>query len=86
MVNLPTHLTVMAGSPSPNAAKLFVRHLLSDEGGAPWFEEGNPSSRTDWEPQADWIRPILDHSKWEVDYDHLLATSDDFIDFWTIMR
>ncbi len=86
MVNLPTHLTVMAGNPSPNAAKLFVRHLLSDIGGAPWFEEGNPSSRTDWVPQTEWIQPILRHSKVDVDYDHLLAATDDFIDFWTINR
>lgn len=86
MVNLPTHLTVMAGSPSPNAAKLFVRHMLGDVGGAPWFEEGNPSSRTDWVPQADWIQPILQHTKVEVDFDHLLAATDDFIDFWIVNR
>lgn len=86
MVNLPTHLSVMAGSPSPNAAKLFVRHLLEDEGGAPWFEDGNPSSRTDWSPSEDWVKSIFDHAKVEVDYDHLLMRSDDFIDFWTIYQ
>ncbi len=86
MVNLPVHLSVMAGSPSPNAAKLFVRHMLSDEGGAPWFEEGNPSSRTDWEPQTEWIRPILEHTRIDVDFDHLLAATDDFIDFWIVNR
>lgn len=86
MVNLPTHLSVMAGNPSPNAAKLFVRHMLSFEGGAPWFEAGNPPSRTDWVPSEDWAQPILEHTKVEVDYAHILATVDDFIDFWTINR
>lgn len=86
MVNLPTHLSVMAGNPSPNAAKLFVRHMLSFEGGAPWFEDGNPPSRTDWVPSEDWAQPILEHTKVEVDYAHILATADDFIDFWTINR
>lgn len=86
MVNLPTHLTVMAGNPSPNAAKLFVRHLLSNEGGAPWFEAGNPPSRTDWTPSEEWAKPIIQHTKVAVDYQHLLETTDDFIDFWTINR
>lgn len=86
MVNLPMHLSVMAGNPSPNAAKLFVRHLLSDVGGAPWFEEGNPPARTDWTPDAEWAQPILEHTKLEVDYDQLLSDTDDFIDFWTINR
>ena len=86
MVNLPMHLSVMAGNPSPNAAKLFTRHLLSVEGGAPWFEQGNPPARTDWTPSEDWAQPILSLSKVEVDYDHLLATKDDFVDFWTINR
>lgn len=84
MVNLPTHISIMAGSSSPNAAKLFVRHLLSNEGGAPWFEAGNPPARTDWTPSEEWAQPILRLSKAEVDYDFLLATTDDFIDFWTI--
>lgn len=86
MVDLPTHLSVMAGSPSPNAAKLFVRHLLSDAGGAPWFEDGNPPSRIDWTPTEEWVAPILDHTRVGVDYEHLITTTDDFIDFWTINR
>lgn len=86
MVNLPTHLTVMAGNESPNAAKLFVRHLLSDKGGAPWFEDGNPPSRTDWSPSEEWAQPIVEHTKVDVDYQYLLETTDDFIDFWTINR
>jgi iron(III) transport system substrate-binding protein len=86
MVNLPHPISIMAFNESPNAAKLFMRHLLTLEGGAPWFAEGNPSPRTDWVPPEPWIEPILEHTKWDVDYDFLLAETDDVIDFWTLNR
>jgi iron(III) transport system substrate-binding protein len=86
MVNLPHPLSIMAFTPSPNAAKLFTRYLLTLEGGAPWFAEGNPSPRTDWRPTEAWIEPILLHTKWDVDYDFLLENTDDLIDFWLVHR
>jgi N-acetylglucosaminyldiphosphoundecaprenol N-acetyl-beta-D-mannosaminyltransferase len=86
MVNLPHPISIMAFNESPNAAKLFMRHLLTLEGGAPWFAEGNPSPRTDWVPPEPWIEPILEHTKWDVDYEFLLAETDEVIDFWTLHR
>ncbi len=86
MLNLPTHLSVMALTPSPNAAKLVMNYLLTLEGGAPWFAEGNPSPRTDWEPPEPWIEPLVDLSAWDVDYDHLLHTTDEVIDYWILFH
>jgi iron(III) transport system substrate-binding protein len=84
LVNLPAHLSILAYTPSPNTAKLVARYLLTLEGGAPWFAEGNPSPRIDWQPPAAWIEPLLDLTAWDVDYDFLMRTTDEVVDYWIL--
>lgn len=46
-VRTQTYIGIMNQAPHPNAAKLFIRFILTEEGAAPWMKIGNYLPRTD---------------------------------------
>lgn len=75
------------GTKSPNAAKLFLHYILTEEGFAPQLEDGKFSSNSDIEPATDEPSGILDiwdqisiaeRDMLDKDYDSL----PEWNDFW----
>jgi iron(III) transport system substrate-binding protein len=49
---IPTPIAVLKGTARPNAAKLFVDYMLSEEGQVVFVEDQTLSARTDVKPPA----------------------------------
>lgn len=85
----PRVAVIASGTQSPNAAKLFVHYMMTEDGMAPQLGDGKISSNTDAkipENEASGIVKVIDqlyvpHSETaESDYSKL----QDWQDFWTI--
>ncbi len=83
-------LAVMAaGTDSPNAAKLFVRYLLTEEGIAPMSVDGKVSSNTALPANPEEVSGVADFMDQLMVYDTATAAEDfdkrqDWQDFWRI--
>ncbi|MDX9914718.1 MAG: ABC transporter substrate-binding protein [Sphaerochaeta sp.] len=83
-----THVVVVNGSPHPNAARLFVRYLLTEEGVAPFMDDigvyaPNPAVPVhpdddlgSWEAWREYMLILDDKLTWEI--------SQDVLDLWFI--
>lgn len=85
-VNILPIVQMGAFTQSPNAAKLFIRYMLTEEGGAPWYGQGNPPLYSGWEPDEDWVAEWFDLEAVEHDGDWLLANQNAVIDAWDRWR
>ncbi|MCA1777412.1 MAG: hypothetical protein LC676_17925 [Loktanella sp.] len=72
---------------SPNQAKLMVRHLMSQEGGSPWWGADFPVDPT-IEPTGEMADLTLDSfaTLWEPKVEDQIAVRDEFIDFYLANR
>ncbi|AQZ51211.1 ABC transporter substrate-binding protein [Martelella mediterranea] len=83
-------LAVMAsGTDSPNAAKLFVHYLLSEEGIAPMSVDGKVSSNAAVPANPEEVSGVADYMDELMVYDTATAAEDfdkrqDWQDFWRI--
>lgn len=69
---------------SPNAAKLFIRSMMTEEAGSPFFDRGFLSPRADWKPSMPWMQSVTDITFWDADPDFLLREGPDVMDFWLL--
>ncbi|SMD09102.1 ABC transporter substrate-binding protein [Primorskyibacter flagellatus] len=83
-------LAMMAsGTESPNAVKLFVHYLLSEEGIAPMSVDGKVSSNSAVPANAEEVSGVADYMDELMVYDTTTAAEDfdkrqDWQDFWRI--
>jgi iron(III) transport system substrate-binding protein len=77
------YLAIVNQAPHPNAAKLFIRFALSEEGFAPWNQVGQYSGRTDIAPVEAAV-PYANLPVWNFEnlfvYDNLI----EYRDFYTV--
>jgi iron(III) transport system substrate-binding protein len=77
-----THLSIAANAPHPNAAKLFIRFALTEEGAAPWWTVlGDWPGRTDVSP-AEGAPPVS--TLWPDDGLMMFQMGSQVRDFWTL--
>lgn len=78
-------LVIPAGAPHPNAAKLFWRFLLEEDGYAPWSAPGTFPPRTDW--PAPEFTPALELDRvWIGDPEFLDEIQGELLDFFRIYQ
>lgn len=85
-----TQAALVPDGPHPNAAKLWVHHLLTDAGMGAWTEHrfGDRSSRSELSPHPDDPFQTLEEfrertmSIGEVDHNHVLSVRQEIQDFW----
>lgn len=72
---------------SPNQAKLMVRHLMSQDGGSPWWGADFPVDPA-IEPTGEMADLTLDSfaTLWEPKVEDQIAVRDEFIDFYLTNR
>ncbi len=81
----PNSVTIAAGSPNVNTAKLFVRYLMGEtdgtgEGIKPYMTAGTWSARVDV-PDANEV-PLSEISYLEINKEYLYKNMDYMSDFW----
>lgn len=76
------YLAILNQAPHPNAAKLYIKFALSQEGIVPWNQVGQVSGRTDIEPAEEAI-PFLDLPVWQLDEDFTYANVAQYHDFYS---
>lgn len=82
---LPTYALTVKNAPHPNAARLWVRYMITPEGIAPWMEDmgaysPNPNAPTHPDnegPWAEWEKRLL-----RLDNRRAMALRQDILDFW----
>jgi iron(III) transport system substrate-binding protein len=79
----PTHLAIAMNAPHVNAAKLYIRFSLSEQGAAPWLVYGDWSARSDV-PPADGAPEFADVNLWPDDGRLMYEIGSQVRDFWTI--
>ena len=52
-VSYPKYMAIVKGAPAPNAAKLWVHYVLTEDGIAPELEDGGYSANTDVPPASE---------------------------------
>ena len=67
---------------SPNAAKLFIKTMLTEEAGAVFYEQGFLSTDPEWRPTVEWMEMLLDLTYWDPDPEFVLEHGPEVIDFW----
>jgi iron(III) transport system substrate-binding protein len=77
------YLAVINRASHPNAAKLFIRYILSEEGNTPWNVIGNYSARTDV-PSPKGAIPRAELSAWAQDDAYVYKNIAAMRDFWVI--
>jgi iron(III) transport system substrate-binding protein len=85
-----THASLVADAPHPNAGKLFIHHLLTEEGIAAWTGPriGDRSTNPDVPPNPDDPYPSLQEfadrtmSVADIDNDRAIQGRQDVQDFW----
>lgn len=86
---LATYTELVKDAPHPNAAKLFIRYLLTPDGVSPWLKtmgafspnpEGfvHPDNEGTWE---EWVPKLI-----FVENDKLMTISREVNDFWLLTR
>jgi len=88
-VLFPGYGMIAAGSKSPNAARLFIRYLLTEEGIAPQAVDGKISSNSAIPPHAEEASGVTAMLDQLMTYDTASAATDfdmrqDWQDFWRI--
>jgi len=85
---LPTYVQVIKGAPHPNAAKLFARYVMTEEGVAPWsFDDvGGFSPNPNAKNHPDNVMTWAEWEKRLARYDNLTAASlnQKIYDFWLV--
>lgn len=85
---LPTYVQVIKGAPHPNAAKLFARYVMTEEGVAPWsFDDvGGFSPNPNAKNHPDNIMTWAEWEKRMVKFDNQTAASmrQKLLDFWLV--
>lgn len=84
-VYTPNSVTIAAGAPNVNTAKLFVRYLLGEtdgtgEGVKPYMTKGTWSTRVDV-PDANEV-PLSEVDYLEINKEYLYENMDAMSDFW----
>ena len=85
-----TQASLVPDGPNPNAAKLWIHHLLTEAGMGAWTENrfGDRSSRAELAPHPDDPYQTLDEFQdatmtiADVDLDHVLSVRQEVQDFW----
>jgi len=77
------YAAVINMAPHPNAAKLFIKFVLSAEGFQPWNQVGQYSPRTDVEPIEAAV-PFKDLNVWNFDNAYVYKNILDFRDFYAV--
>lgn len=83
-VRTQTYVGIINQAPHPNAAKLWLRFILTPEGAKPWMAIGNYLPRTDI-PPAEGAKPLAEISKitWTFDdgyvYKNIVAARDFYL-------
>jgi iron(III) transport system substrate-binding protein len=85
-----THASLVADAPHPNAGKLFIHHLLTEEGIAAWTGPriGDRSTNPDVPPNPEDPYPTLEEfaertmSVADIDNDRAIQGRQDVQDFW----
>lgn len=83
-VAAPRWQAIGAFNPSPNAAKLFIRTMMTVEAGRPYFSEGFMSPRADWNPEEEWMQLLVELDYWDPDPEFTAQRSHEVIDFWLL--
>jgi len=68
---------------SPNASKLFIYAMMSEEAGRPFFDRGFLNTQYGWKPTKEWMKPITKIKYWDMDPDFYLNNKDKILDLWT---
>ncbi len=83
-VQTQNYLGIMNQAPHPNAGKMFIRFILTEEGADPWTKIGNYLPRTDI-PAPEGAMPLADLQKitWVFDdgyvYDNIIQARDFYL-------
>ncbi len=83
-VRTQTYIGIMNQAPHPNAAKLFIRFILTEEGADPWIKIGNYLPRTDI-PAPEGAKTLDEISQitWTFDdgyvYDNVIQARDSYL-------
>lgn len=85
-VNVIPVVQMGAFTESPNAAKLFIRYMMTAEGGAPWFAQGNPPLYEGFVAEDEWVNEWYNLKNVDVDGVWLLANQNNIIDSWELWR
>jgi len=78
-----TYLAIATNAPHPNAAKLFIQFVLSEEGRVPWGVIGNYSAVTG-QAAAEGAIPWAELNVWTQDDAFVYANISKMRDFWTL--
>jgi iron(III) transport system substrate-binding protein len=81
-VTYPTALMIADMAPHPNAAKLLIRHMMEEDGFAPWNEPGDYAARSNLEAQqlSDFGLPAFgDLRLWSVDPEEIYYSKFGFL-------
>jgi len=82
-VKTSSYLAIATNAPHPNAAKLFINFVLSDEGRAPWNVIGDYPARTDQSAPEGAI-PVAELNVWTMDDAFIYVNISAMRDFWTL--
>lgn len=77
------YLAVINQAPHPNAAKLFIKFALSEEGFKPWNQVGQYSSRTDTKPIEE-AAPFVNLPVWNFDNVYVYNNLTKYHDFYAL--
>jgi len=84
-VQTASYLSIINRAPHPNAAKLFINWVYSQEGYAPWNVIGDYSPRTDWgSPKGAIPYAELGKVVWTIDESAVYKTIAKVRDFYAI--
>ena len=78
-----TYLAIATNAPHPNAAKLFIQYVLSDEGREPWNVIGDYPTLTGQAP-AEGAIPLADLRVWTFDDQYNYQNVSQVRDFWAL--
>jgi len=77
------YVAVINQAPHPNAAKVFIRFILSEEGFKPWNQVGQYASRTDIQPVKDAL-PFADLPVWDFENLFVYKNITQYRDFYAL--
>ena len=66
-VAVPRWFAIGAFNSSPNAAKLFIHCMMTEEAGRPFFDRGFLHTRLGWEPTQEWMKDITEITYWDME-------------------
>jgi ABC-type Fe3+ transport system substrate-binding protein len=78
-----TYLAVATNAPHPNAAKLFIKFVLSEEGRQPWNIIGDYPA-VEGQLPAKGAMPLADLKVWTMDDVYIYQNASRVRDFWAV--